>query len=207
MDYALSQTLFLIDDSASMYPLWHEAESALAGIVETIITYDTDGVDVAFLNSTHVLNGAKSAHEIRELFQFVGPNGESTPTELRVEQLLSPYIEACEKAKKQGQALPKPLNMLVLTDGEADDGPTLAYVLSGFAKRLDDMHAPLTQLGVQFIQIGNDAEATAALQELDDELQGVRDMVDTTPYQGQITSDFIVKVALGSINRRIDRQN
>lgn len=30
-------------------------------------------------------------------------------------------------------------------------------------------------------------------------------MVDTTPYSGKISADFLVKVALGSINRRIDR--
>lgn len=192
-----------------MYPLWHEAEAALAGIVQTVITYDADGIDVHFLNSTHSIHGAKSPHEIRELFQYVGPVGESTPTEMRVEQLLSPYIEACERAKKQNQAMPKPLNMIVLTDGEADDGPTLAYVLTGFAKRLDEIRAPLTQLGVQFVQIGNAEEATEALRELDDELSagGVRDMVDTVPYAGEITSEFLIKVALGAINRKIDRQS
>lgn len=36
-------------------------------------------------------------------------------------------------------------------------------------------------------------------------MQDCRDMVDTTPYSGKINSDFLIKVALGSINRRIDR--
>lgn len=112
----------------------------------------------------------------------------------QVEELLSPYIDACERAKRGGSSLPKPLNLLILTDGAADDPDTLAYTLTGFAKRLDDIHVPLTQLGVQFIQVGNDPEATGALRELDDELQG-RDMVDTTPYQGQITSEFLIKVS------------
>lgn len=75
--------------------------------------------------------------------------------------------------------------------------------LTGFAKRLDAIHAPLTQLGVQFVQIGNDSEATEALKELDDELEkeGCRDMVDTTPYQGQVTPEFLMKV--GSLQARL----
>lgn len=196
--------MILVDDSASMYDLWREAEQALAGIADIVVRYDADGVDVYFLNSQQYLQGAKDSGSIRELFQYVGPVGESTPTEVRVEELLSPYIDACEQAKRGGGTLPKPLNLLILTDGAADDPDTLAYTLTGFAKRLDDIHVPLSQLGVQFIQVGNDPEATAALRELDDELQG-RDMIDTTPYQGQITSEFLIKTLLGSINRRIDR--
>ncbi|KAK9895769.1 hypothetical protein P389DRAFT_170496 [Cystobasidium minutum MCA 4210] len=198
-------TVILIDDSASMNNLWREAEAALSGIVEQVIKYDNDGLDIYFLNSTHALQGARDSGAIRELFQYVGPVGESTPTEIRVEELLSPYIDLCERSKASGQPLPKPLNLLVLTDGEADDPDTLAYTLQGFAKRLDDIRAPLTQLGIQFVQIGNDPSATEALKQLDDELQGCRDMVDTTPYSGKISADFLVKVALGSINRRIDR--
>lgn len=67
-----------------MYPLWQEAEAALAGIAEQVVKYDSDGVDVHFLNSPQMLVGAKSAHDIRELFQHVGPYGESTPTEVKV---------------------------------------------------------------------------------------------------------------------------
>lgn len=67
-----------------MYNLWQEAEAALSGIVEQVIRYDSDGLDVYFLNSTHSLQGAKDSASIRELFQYVGPVGESTPTEIRV---------------------------------------------------------------------------------------------------------------------------
>lgn len=64
--------------------LWHEAEAALAGIVERVIHYDADGLDVYFLNSQQSLRGVKDPAAIRELFQYVGPVGESTPTEVRV---------------------------------------------------------------------------------------------------------------------------
>lgn len=83
----LKQTCILIDDSASMHHLWHEAEAALAGIVDRVINYDADGLDVYFLNSRESLQGVKHSGTIRELFQYVGPVGDSTPTEVRVSAL------------------------------------------------------------------------------------------------------------------------
>jgi hypothetical protein len=101
-------------------------------------------------------------------------------------------------------------------------------VLISIAKRLDRGDFPLSQVGVQLLQIGDDADvsprfavaafpfpvltvqAREALQELDEGLahaHGVRDMVDTVPYNGQeLSANLIVKVLLGGINRRIDRK-
>lgn len=76
--------------------------------------------------------------------------------------------------------------------------------------RLDSIRAPPYQLGIQFLQIGDDDEATEFLRELDDDLKeehSVRDMVDTTPYTGSIDSAFVLQACLGAINRRIDGQN
>lgn len=43
-------------------------------------------------------------------------------------------------------------------------------VITEFARRLDARHIPLRQFGIQFIQIGDDEEATLALRELHDDL-------------------------------------
>lgn len=45
------------------------------------------------------------------------------------------------------------------------------------------------------MQIGSDADATAFLRELDDDLKeehGVRDIVDTVEYKGTLTSEFVL---------------
>lgn len=88
----------------------------------------------------------------------------------------------------------------------SDDPDTLAWILKDYAGRLDAVRAPPTQIGIQMLQIGTDPEAAEALRALDDDLkgQGVRDMVDTTLYEGRIDADFILKALLGAINRRID---
>lgn len=59
-------------------------------------------------------------------------------------------------------------------------------VIVEFARRLDVKNIPLRQLGIQFLQIGDDPDATAALKELDDDLgpaNGVRvsNQVDCSP--------------------------
>ena len=71
--------------------------AAVAGIAEKASIYDTNGIDVYFLNNPASLAGVKDVNAVRQLFNQVAPLGESTPTEMRVEQLLSPYVEAVEK--------------------------------------------------------------------------------------------------------------
>ncbi len=56
----------------------------------------------------------------------------------------------------------------VFLAGEATDDPESVIVQA--ARRLDEGRFPLSQVGIQFIQIGNDAAAAEALQELDDGL-------------------------------------
>ncbi|KNE89696.1 hypothetical protein, variant [Puccinia striiformis f. sp. tritici PST-78] len=200
-------TVLLIDDSASMSTQnrWNEAAVAVAGLADTLVQYDNDGIDVYFMNSVEHLRNAVSAKEISMLFQRVQPVGRSTPTDVRVEELLGIYLDRLEAGRANNLPALKPLNLIVITDGEADDPDTLAYALAGFSDRLEDAKFPLNQLGVQFIQIGNDSGATKFLQSLDDELRANshrrRDIVDTTPYQGAITTQFLIKALLGGINK------
>ncbi|KAG8904668.1 hypothetical protein FRC01_008652, partial [Tulasnella sp. 417] len=85
-------------------------------------------------------------------------------------------------------------------------------VVLGFMSRLDDCQAPLNQLGIQFVQVGDDEGARAELKRLDDTLSqdGTRDIVDTFPFDklnGDISADHIIKILLGSVHKRIDNYN
>ena len=58
-------------------------------------------------------------------------------------------------------------------------------VIIDYARRLDARSIPLRQFGIQFIQIGNDEDATVALRELDDDLgpaHGIRVRKCEPPY-------------------------
>jgi len=105
----------------------------------------------------------------------------------------------------------KPLNIIVITDGDADDG--VEDVIVRAAKKLDELEASLSQVGIQFFQIGEDEDAQAELNRLDTELKGkhrIRDIVDTVswddPEKGpSLSADSILKVVLGAVNRKLDR--
>ncbi|TFK55409.1 hypothetical protein OE88DRAFT_1651714 [Heliocybe sulcata] len=208
-------TVFIVDDSSSMEgKLWMEARSVLANLAHVAQKYDVDGIDVCFLNSKSRGEKLKGSASVQRLFDTMRPYG-ATPIGERLELLLLDYLEKLEKAKDQHEqtgdraALTgiKPVNYIVITDGAATDdveGPIVDA-----ARRLDARHFPLNQVGIQFVQIGNFRQATRFLDELDDTLSaanGVRDMVDTTPYKGELTVERLTKILLGGINRRVDRK-
>ncbi|EJD53671.1 hypothetical protein AURDEDRAFT_110460, partial [Auricularia subglabra TFB-10046 SS5] len=205
-------TQVIIDDSESMLgDHWYEACDALAKLVDAASKYEISGIRLHFLNSTHTCL-VKCATDVRKAFQTVTPQIRSaSPVGEKLEQLLLEYMASLEASKAQGSGgePPKPVNYIVLTDGAPSDDPESVIVAT--ARRLDSQHFPLGQIGIQFVQIGNDPEATAALRELDDELaktHGVRDMVDTTPYAGGVlTAEILAKILLGGVNRRVDKRS
>ncbi|GAA5931851.1 hypothetical protein JCM3775_000060 [Rhodotorula graminis] len=198
--------VLVVDDSPSMVDHWKHVGEALMGVVESCTKYDKDGIDVMFLNN----DGARLEHVVdpavvERTFREVEPFG-STPTGMVLDEVLRAYVERVEDAKATRERV-KPLLVLVLTDGRADDPDMVKDIIVEMAQRLDEVRAPPYQLGLQFIQIGADPDARAFLQELDDDLKpqlGVRDMVDCTPYAGEISPEFLLKAALGSVNKALD---
>lgn len=206
-------TQFLIDDSGSMAgSRWNEARDALMGLAKYALKHDQDGIEVFFLNDVNTGGSVKNEEEVRQFFYSVKPGG-GTPTGLRLEQILTAYITKIEAAKtKSGGADPlqsgiKPLNLIVITDGEPSDDPESIIVAA--ARRLDVGQFSLTQVGIQFIQVGDDKSASKALKELDSNLHedhNVRDIVDTRPFSGKkLTPELLIAMLLGGINRRVDR--
>ena len=222
-------TVFVVDDSASMAgEYWDQLGRALENIATIATKYDSDGIDIHFLNSPqydrkHVTSPAS----VRDLFNRVQPAG-ITPTGACLDRILRDYLDKYADAKAaftpstagpgphptMYDSLPKPLNILVLTDGEPTDDPEAVIVDA--ARKLDKLNAPLHQVGIQFVQIGNEEGAREALEELDDaleEIYGIRDMVDFTPFVGapsagegeKLNGEMILKALLGAVNRRYDR--
>ncbi|BGP32282.1 hypothetical protein JCM10296v2_004063 [Rhodotorula toruloides] len=198
--------VILVDDSPSMIDFWDETRTALMGVVEACGKYDRDGIDLCFMNNEdRKLENVVDTKVVARAFREIEPFG-STPTGVVMDEILRNYVERVEDARQTKERV-KPLLLLVLTDGRADDTDLVRDVIVEMAQRLDEVRAPPYQLGIQFIQIGDDPDAHAFLQELDDDLKpqlGVRDMVDTTPYGGQITPEFLLKAALGAVVKSID---
>jgi len=208
-------TVIIVDDSGSMEGArWQEARDALAALADIASKYDADGIDVCFLNNKHVGTNMKDSELVRRLFDHVRPSG-ITPIGEKLEVLLLYYLDTLEHAKSRYDAgdekamkAVKPVNYIIITDGAPTDDPEAVIVAA--ARRLDAHNFPLTQVGIQFVQIGDNPEATAFLNELDNGLSqtyGIRDIVDTTPYTGgQLNAEMIIKILLGGVNKRVDRR-
>lgn len=204
-------TIFIIDDSASMAgPSWSQTCAALQTFTSIAARHDTNGIDIHFLNHpTHDLYNITTPAPIPALFASITPRG-VTPTGKCLDEILRDYLEEYEAYKRDPETMPpvKPLNIVVLTDGEPTDDPE--SVIVDAARRLDRLNAPLHQVGIQFLQVGDEPGAEEALRDLDDALvgvHGIRDMVDTTKFQGEVEGEVVLKALLGGVNRRWDRKN
>ena len=98
-----------------------------------------------------------------------------TPTGAKLEELLLDYLSRLEHTLLNPTAPKvKPVNFIIITDGAPTDDPE--SVIMTAARRLDKNNFPLSQVGIQFVQIGTDPEATEALRQLDDELSAKHDV-------------------------------
>jgi hypothetical protein len=200
-------TVLLIDDSGSMSSSWHETSLALRQIAPVCAAHDADGVDILFMNNRPrnltEYCGLKTAQDIERIFNTVTPRG-LTPTGRCLNDIIQLHLSRYTENPKNT----KPLNIIVITDGVPTDN--VEKVIVSAAKKLDELDAPAWQVGVQFFQVGDERGAGEALKKLDDGLsgmEGIRDMVDTVPFSGDVlTSDGILKVVLGAVNRRLDRK-
>uniref|UniRef100_A0A0K3CMC9 FGENESH: predicted gene_12.149 protein n=1 Tax=Rhodotorula toruloides TaxID=5286 RepID=A0A0K3CMC9_RHOTO len=207
-------TVFLVDDSGSMKGVWEsQLAPALSAVVRTAAQYDDDGVDIAFFNSRERCTST-SFKEILEVFRRVKPRYK-TPTADAVRRVLEPYMQTLEEwqrvGQEKGKPRPKPLNLVILTGAFSSLLPLRnpEMVLVETARRLDAGRFPPFQVGCSFVQIGNYTEAAEHLRMLDDDLKekhGIRDMVDTTLFEGSCSAEYFLKALLGGINRSIDRQ-
>ncbi|KAJ5682787.1 hypothetical protein N7462_005952 [Penicillium macrosclerotiorum] len=224
-------TIFLVDDSSSMSGArWREAEAAIAAIAPICTQHDADGIDIYFLNhrragmdtQTGAYKNVTTAATVQNIFRSVMPRG-STPVGRRLLEILTPYLRRVERMQAAAEyPLPdpsmyvKPVNIIVITDGEfTDDAES---VIVQVARQLDGPRCAALpwQVGIQLFQIGDDEDVRRYLQELDDDLgkwcqdEKMRDIVDTVPWQGKfgggLDADGILKCVLGAVNKKYDRR-
>ncbi|KAH7909989.1 hypothetical protein BJ138DRAFT_1009742 [Hygrophoropsis aurantiaca] len=203
------KTVILVDDSLSMEGvLWSQAREAVGGIADLANKYGSKGIDLFFLHQDGLAPNLKTKQAIEELFDSVTPDGEDTPTAFKLEQIINHYLPFLETKNSTHE----PITIIVLTDGVATDHEDLPHRIVETAHRLENHGIGHDKFGIQFVQIGNDPEAAAALHELDDHLAEqykIRDIVDATPFdpiQGAFDTEYMVKILLGSINKELDAQ-
>lgn len=171
---------------------WDATKQALGHIIDRVAPKDEDGIDIRFLKSTE-LNGdhMKSVEEVMKLVDevdmFDEHRGGGTLFEEHLQDEISPRREEYRQYFEQQAAYnsktraarahlekpqpPKKLNLVVITDGQADDKQEVEDYIIETARELDRLRAPAAQIGIQFVQIGEDEDARKFLKRLDDDLK------------------------------------
>lgn len=200
-------TVFVVDDTGSMQlqansketfnaqtkSRWDILTKALQYIANIATMYDKDGLDINFLIST-TLNrkNVRTGEEILDLLKKVNLSKSVGGTFMNppLAELIGPHLAQYRqhfnrKVANRETTPPKPLNIIVLTDGKADDEKALTRLLVRTGKQLDDMFAPDSQIGIQFLQVGDDQDAATFLDHLDNELEDEHEIRDVGVFKLQ----------------------
>lgn len=164
-------TVIVIDDSGSMAgSLWRMTSTVLAQLVRRAVCFDTDGIDMHFFNSEKEQKNVGSARQVMQIFREVQPQ-RGTPTYRRLHSHLERYMRRLEADREI-----KGLNLIFITDGPPDNGAEedIKDEIASVADWLKSLRASKQQVGIQFVQVGNDESASEFFKYIDDQIKGVR---------------------------------
>lgn len=143
---------------------WEAVQESALQFARDVGQFDSDGIDVVvFGGSTVDSHTGVTADKVKEVFGKYSPRG-GTP----LAEALAAGLQLAGKSDKKDF-------VVVFTDGVPDDREAAAKLIIEAANRQESDDA----LTILFVQVGDDASATAFLQRLDDNLTGAKfDIVD-----------------------------
>ena len=222
------RTVVLLDDSDSMKCLGHSAWSAgygyclpsssswvesrwdqarrlLAHVAPKVSEFNSHGIDLYFLNRPSFYIGLHTESEVLEAFNAGGPHN-LTPTGQRINDILDGYMSTLRYNRDL-----MPLNLLVITDGEANDESVLHWTIQQHLKKSVRSGYPPHQLGIEFVQVGDDQSATNHLVELEEKvsihhLNFGRDVIGVTPVSriNYMNPDVLLAILVSGIDARLN---
>lgn len=215
------RTVVLMDDSGSMSmrghnswdadyansleTRWDQARRMLASLAPVISSYSEYGIDLHFLNRKRFYTGLRTQSEVMEAFNAGRPE-HGTPTGQRINDLLDGYMSTLRYYRKL-----MPLNLLVITDGEANDPKVLHWAIEEHVTKIIQRGYPAHQFGIEFIQVGDCELATRHLIELEEEvsrhhLSFKRDIVGVTPITRitRMDPESLLAIMVSGIDARLN---
>jgi hypothetical protein len=184
---------------------WDQARDLLSGIAPLVCQYNRHGIDIHFLNHITPHLGLHTAEDVQRIFSQMRPGG-GTPTGQRINDILDGYM--C--ALRYNRTI-MPLNLVVITDGEAQDERLLHWAIEEHVTKIVQRGFQPHQFGVEFLQVGDDEDATRHLETLEEEVSRHhhsfnRDVVGVTPTNRQMSMgpDQLLSIILGGIDARMN---
>jgi hypothetical protein len=139
--------------------------------------FDSDGIEIRFMNSDLQGNNVRTAQEVEQLVQRVQFKG-LTPmgTQLR-NKILEPLVVQ----KARANQLQKPVLVITITDGQpaGEANGAVFDAIKYASNELSRTRYGKGAISFQFAQVGNDLKAREFLGKLDNE-PGIGELVDST---------------------------
>ncbi len=159
-----------------MKPYWREADELLGVLMDTAYRIDDDGIDFSDTNGQVQIFGTNDKTRIQKAMKDAEPQG-SMRTDMRVAlgSLFAEYHRKLYELHRSHQPLRK-MTVIVLTDGlwegtlEKED---VEKNIVDFVQKVFDIFGTLEErpVTIQFIQFGQNSEATSRLRFLDEGLK------------------------------------
>lgn len=216
------RTVILVDDSGSMTEpghaawgfrrsgmttetRWMQARNLLAALVPLVAQHSAHGIDLHFLNRVPFYGGLRSAGAVQQAFDSDAPHN-GTPTGQRVNDILDAYMSTLRHYRKL-----LPLNLIVITDGEAQDESVLHWTIEHHVSKIVHRGFPAHQFGIEFVQVGDCMYATRHLEKLEEEVSRhhhrfQRDVVGVTPTTriAYMDAEKLLGIAVSGIDARMN---
>ncbi|CCQ51699.1 vWA domain-containing protein [Crocosphaera watsonii WH 8501] len=175
-DYTL-----MIDKSSSMATSddpdgktrWQIAQESTLALAQKCEEIDPDGITVYVFSGAFKRYDNVTSGKVTKVYEENQPMGQ---TDLAT--VLQDAFDDYFKRKEAGTAKVNGETFLIITDGEPTDRKAVINLIMDAAQKVDRED----ELGISFIQVGTDKEATRFFKALDDDLEGVGakfDIVDT----------------------------
>ncbi|KAJ2914529.1 hypothetical protein MD484_g5883, partial [Candolleomyces efflorescens] len=212
------RVIFVIDDSSSMVMTnghnnwdpqcarWRQAQNSIGPIANFAFQHKVSSIDIGFMH--HQRNkpyrGIQSSQAILDIFRKAQPPQnwhriQYTPTGSVLKFYIDEAIRELDLKVNdpEGYKKVRPTDIIVLTDGEADDNNHPKPVMVAARREMDRKKHNHNYLGIQFVQIGD-----SSLAKLSDLTEGeYGDMADLVLSDGtDLTSEKLTRVLLGGIH-------
>ena len=193
------------DFNRSYESRWDQARRVLADVAPKVSEYNHHGIDLHFLNRRTFHTGLHTSAEVLEAFAAGGPDG-GTMTGHRINDILDGYMSTLRYCRGL-----LPLNLLIITDGEASDEDILHCAIETHVKKIVQRGYPAHQLGLEFVQVGDCQDATRHLMKLEDEVsrhhrKHDRDIIGVTPATriNNMNPDTLLAILVSGIDARVN---
>ncbi len=149
-----------VEDMPGHRSRWSAMQESTQALARKCEKLDPDGITVYLFSGRFKRFDNVTSAKVDQIFQEYEPSGSTN-----LAAVLDDAIQGYLRRKAGGQAQAGAV-IVVVTDGAADDRRAVLKVVIEASRQLDRDE----ELGISFIQIGQDPDATEFLRVLDDEL-------------------------------------